>query len=331
MIAGCQRSDQVAPNGNKDASRGDCQTIIHEAGETQVCGRPQKVVTLGPSLLELSLTLDTQPIGHAEYFPFPTERFDQPGEQIPYLGQRMTGQPVNVGTAESPSLDAIAKLKPDIILGDITKNKDEYALLSKIAPTLLFNYSGAETTWQSDLKALGQALQKSQQAEDAIATSDQRREKLTQDFKSLIARQPNVLLLLSEQINQDVRIETSKSSCGALLEEVGFQVVVPSELEQSDQDSQVISLEALPELKADWILIEGFNSDITAEVDSPEERQLQTVKKTWEGNAIAQSLPASKDGKVYFTTVYLCHALLGPIGTDIFLSDLYQKLSRRET
>ncbi|PZD72625.1 Fe(3+)-citrate-binding protein YfmC [Acaryochloris thomasi RCC1774] len=302
--------------------------ITHEAGETQVCGRPQKVATLGPSLLELSLTLETQPIGHAEYFPFPTERFDQPSEQIPYLGQRMTGQPFNVGTAESPSLDAIAKLKPDLILGDITKNKDEYALLSKIAPTLLFDYSGAETTWQSDLKALGQALQKSQKAEAVIAESEQRLAKLKQDFKPLVTRQPNVLLLLSEQINQGVRIETPNSSCGALLEEVGFQVLVPSELAQSDQDSHVISLEALPELKADWILIEGFNSDITAKARSPEERQLQTVRKTWEGDAIAQSLPASKEGKVYFTTVYLCHALLGPLGTDLFLSDLRQQLSR---
>lgn len=324
MLVSC---NQQSPSSNVQQAA-NCRSITHTAGQTQVCDSPQRIVTVGPNLLELLLALDVQPIAHAEYFPFPNQRFDQPSQQIPFLGQRLTGQPQNVGTAESPSLDAIAKLKPDLILGDSVRNKDDYALLSQIAPTLLFEYSGADTSWQSDLKALGQALQISQTAEAVITDFDQRLEKLKQDFQPIVARQPKVLLLLSEQIEQGVRLETPKSACGGLLEEVGFQVIVPPDLAQSDQDSHVVSLEALPELQADWILIAGYNSNSTAEADSPEERQLQVVKKTWEENAISQSLPASKNGQVYFTAVYLCHALLGPLGTDLFLTDLHQQLLR---
>ncbi|ABW31689.1 ABC transporter substrate-binding protein [Acaryochloris marina] len=305
----------------------DCRTITHDLGETEVCGQPQKVVTIGPNLLELLLALEVQPIAHAEYFPFPSRQFDQPDQQIPYLGKYLTRQPDNVGTAESPSLEAIAKLKPDLILADSIKNKDEYELLSKIAPTLLFDYSGAGSAWQTDLEALGQALQKADKATTMVAESQQQVAKLKQELQPIVAKDPKVLLLLSEQLSQGVRLETANSSCGALLEDVGFEVVVPADLSQSQEPSHVISLESLTNLDMDWILIEGFSSQNTAKTPTPEEQQVKAIKTEWSENAIAQSLPPSKEGKVYFTPVYLCHALLGPIGTEVFLSDLYQQLS----
>lgn len=305
----------------------DCRTVAHDLGKTEVCGQPQKVVTIGPNLLELLLALEVQPIAHAEYFSFPTPRFDQPEQQIPYLGKYLTGQPDNVGTAESPSLEAISKLKPDLILADSIKNKDEYKLLSTISPTLLFDYSGAGSAWQTDLKALGHALQKPEKATAVVAESQQRVAKLKQDLQPIVAKDPKVLLLLSEQLSQGVRLETANSACGALLEDVGFQVVVPAALSQSQEPSHVISLESLTNLDMDWILIEGFSSQNIVKTPNPEEQQVQAIKTEWSENAIAQSLQPSKAGKVYFTPVYLCHALLGPIGTEIFLSDLYQQLS----
>lgn len=316
--------NRPSPSTSTDA---DCRAIAHDSGETEVCGQPQKVVTIGPNLLELLLALEVQPIAHAEYFSFPTRQFDQPDQQIPYLGKYLTGQPENVGTAESPSLEAIAKLKPDLILADSGKNKDEYELLSKIAPTLLFDYSGAGSTWQSDLQALGQALQKADKATAVVAESQQQIAKLKTNFQPIVAKDPKVLLLLSEQLNQGVRLETANSACGALLEDVGFQVVVPADLSQSPEPSHVISLESLTNLDMDWILIEGFSSQNIAKTPNPEAQQVKAIKKEWNENAIAQSLPASKEGKVYFTPVYLCHALLGPIGTEIFLKDLHQKLA----
>ncbi|UJB67755.1 iron-siderophore ABC transporter substrate-binding protein [Acaryochloris sp. 'Moss Beach'] len=308
----------------------DCRAIAHDLGKTEVCGQPQKVVTIGPNLLELLLALEVQPIAHAEYFPFPTPQFDHPEQQIPYLGKLLTGQPKNVGTAESPSLEAIAKLKPDLILADSIKNKDEYKLLSKIAPTLLFDYSGAGSAWQPDLQALGQALQKADKATAVVADAQQQVAKLKAKFQPIVAKDPKVLLLLSEQLSQGVRLETANSACGTLLEDVGFQVVVPAALNQSPEPSHVISLESLTNLDMDWILIEGFSSQNIAKTPNPEAQQVKAIKKEWNENAIAQSLPASKAGKVYFTPVYLCHALLGPIGTEIFLSDLYQQLSPSE-
>lgn len=46
------------------------------------------------------------------------------------------GTPASVGTISSLNLEAIAALKPDLILGSQLRAQDQYAALSKIAPTV---------------------------------------------------------------------------------------------------------------------------------------------------------------------------------------------------
>ncbi|NEQ87897.1 MAG: ABC transporter substrate-binding protein [Moorea sp. SIO2I5] len=139
------------------ATPSECQTIQHNLGETQICGQPQKVVVLGPNLLELLLVLEVQPVGYADYFSFPYREFDQPDQQIPHLGERITSQPSNVGSLFEPSLEAIAKLKPDLILGIFEAHQNKYPLLSEIAPTLLLNYR-PDQGWQQNLQVIANAL-----------------------------------------------------------------------------------------------------------------------------------------------------------------------------
>jgi len=53
-----------------------------------------------------------------------------------------------------------------------------------------------------------------------------------------------------------------------------------------------------------------------------EGHQLKPLQQDWEANAIAQSLDASKDGRVYFIPAYLCLGLPGSIGTELYLEKL---------
>ena len=132
-------------------------------------------------------------------------------------------------------------------------------------------------------------------------------------------------MLLSEKIEQSIDIETSESACGGLVEDLDFQVVVPESVAASEQSNATLSLETISQLDADLVIIEGYNSDIDSLTDDPISHQMEGVKQQWEDNAIAQSMPASKEDRVYFTTTYLCHGLLGPIGTDIFISQLEEQ------
>lgn len=57
-------------------------------GETEICGQPQKVVLLGPCCLEQVLALGVQPAG--DHIALHQGDYDDPSEQIPDLGDRVT-------------------------------------------------------------------------------------------------------------------------------------------------------------------------------------------------------------------------------------------------
>ena len=61
-------------------------------------------------------------------------------------------------------------------------------------------------------------------------------------------------------------------------------------------------------------------------MDRFENQQLSKLKQDWEKNAIAQSLDASKTGRVYFSPIYLCCGLPGSIGAELYLEELKRQL-----
>ena len=311
---------------SQKSSTANCQLIEHELGKTKVCEQPQKIVVLNPNMLEMLLSLGVQPAGYGDILPIHQGDFNNPSQQIPYLGERVTSQPLNVGTSATPSLEAIAKLQPDLILGSIEEVKQRYDVLSQIAPTLLFRYRGADN-WQQSIQAIAQALGRTEQAQQVIETHKNRLTAAREALAPVAQKYPKVLMLASENLEQSLQIANSTDFCGNLMEDVGFQLVsVPGQ--QQQPVAQNISIEALPKLDADLIIVQGHNfgaGNQLTDIDTLENNQLKSLKQEWSNNAIAQSLEASQKGHVYFIPTYLCRGLPGPIGAEIFL-DRLQKM-----
>jgi iron complex transport system substrate-binding protein len=311
----------------KQSSATSCQTLQHDRGKTKICNQPQKIVAIGPNMLEMLLALGIQPIGYADYFSLPTSKFERPSQQIPFLGERVTNQPLNIGSADDPSLETIAQLQPDLILGDVYANQDEYDLLSQIAPTLLFTYA-ADDQWQKQLQAIALALGKSEQAAQVIKKHSEIIARTKQTLQPVVAKHPQVLLLGSERLEQGIQIDpyNHDSYCSALLTDLGFQIVFPPNAKGKEAQGGNVSLEILPQLDADLIIIQAYNSSFNNVEGDLVNHQIAGVKQEWNNNAIAQSLPASKSSQVYFTSAYLCRGLSGPIGAEIFLERLQKQL-----
>ena len=307
------------------ASLADCRTISHEMGETQICGQPQKIAVLSPNLLELLLALDRQPVGNADYFEFRQAHYNNPSQQIPYLGNRIITQPANVGQSFTPSIEALLKLKPDLILGS-EFNKAQYETLSQLAPTLLFDWFDTQT----NLRAVARAIGRPEKAEELIAQIQQQIAIAREEFAPIVAAHPKILMLDAMQLSE-ISVISKPDSCGSLIEDLGFQPVYPPGWDASKLNrSTVISLETLPQLNnADSIILFGRNTsefDQLRGMDNFEQHQLSRLKQGWEENAIAQSLEASKAGRVYFIPTYLCRGLPGPIGAELYLNELKQQL-----
>ena len=301
---------------------GDCQVIKHEAGETQVCNQPQKVVVLGPHMLDILLSLDVQPAGFAEIEALQRSDYNNPAEQISYLGSRVTSQPINVGTRGEPSLELLVQLKPDLILGEIGPNRDEYALLSQIAPTLLFKGSRKDD-WQQSIQVLGKALGRSEKAQQVIEEYNQRLATVRTELAPIVAAHPQALLLATMGLKEQIWFSDRTDYSGGLLEDLGFKLKsLPAKANQSTG----VSLEILPQLDTDLIFVRGWDSSPDNKTVNAADNPLKNLKQEWNSNAIAQTLNASKQDRVYFVNYYLWSVLRGPIAAELILNELRQFL-----
>lgn len=311
-----------------ESTQTKCQTIKHDIDKTKICGQPQKIAVLGPNALEIIIALKVQPAAYADHIVFHRGDFDNPSQQIPYIGKRITSQPINLGKAAEPSLETLAKFKPDLIIGNVLQHKSKYALLSQIAPTLLFKMPLSGGNWQDGLQVTAQALGRTQQAQKVIESHNKKLASTREQLQNFVAANPRALILNSDDLNQNFYLMSATSPCGRLVQELGFKVVSLSK-EKPQPSYQNISLEILNQLDSDLILFQGFDfsqPEKLADVKDIETYQIKNIKKQWENNPITQSMNASKQGQVYFSNAYLCSAFPGPVGSEIFLKQLSGKL-----
>ncbi|ASC72646.1 Fe(3+)-citrate-binding protein YfmC [Halomicronema hongdechloris C2206] len=341
LIVGCglqsSNTSVESPVSSESTQAANCRLIEHDLGETEVCGQPEKIVTLSLHALDLLLSLGEQPVGCTMTINInQKEVFDNPTQQIPYLGDRLTTQPVNLGDDHAPSLEKLTALKPDLILGEASRNADEYELLSQIAPTLLWENRAAQGQWQESLHDITAALGHEEKAEAVIQQYEARIDDAGSDLAGVVAKYPKLLVLGSNHLDQGFLVVKPDSYLGELLSRIGFQVIPPPAA-YSSSNTPLISIEALPKLNnADIIIVLGWDFDVSDGLetsapavdksvnDSLETHQVQTIKQDWEDNAIAQSLTASQDNRVYFATFYKWNGLNGPIGAELILQELRQ-------
>lgn len=326
-IAACQpnsnhRSLESAPS--TPSLLDDCRMISHAQGETEICGQPQRIAVLGPFVLEPLIALGIQPIAFADQAAWHQGDYDQPSQQIPYLGEYITNSLTNVGLAYQPSIETLIKVQPDLILGVDFNNAEQYEVLSEIAPTLLLKWDETETNVTKIAKAAGHP----EKARPLIAEMKRKIETIKANFLPFVEDHSDILLLSSSQLSEIYLGNTAHGLCSSLLVDLGFNLVAPEGVRENKPGMPVpISLETLTQMKdADAIILLGSNLNELQTPDSLREQQLAGLKQAWADNAIAQSLDASKAGRVYFIPAYLCLGLPGPIGTELYLEELKEQL-----
>jgi iron complex transport system substrate-binding protein len=299
------------------SSSNECRNVEHQMGTTKVCGQPQRIVVLGPYYLDPLLSLGVQPAAYGDHAVLHQGDYDRPSQQIPYVGDRITQPIANVGLSYSPSIEAMLKVKPDLIIGPGSINEQQYETFSRIAPTILLKWNEPET----NLRTIARSVNRSQQAEQVWQENQRQIVATRKKLASLVAKHPKVLVIDSEQL-QYMELVDSSVHCGSILEELGFKLVLPPGWVESKFD-RAISLEILPQLnEAELIVLLGNDLKEVDGFGNSKPSKLPELKQVWSENAIAQSLDASKAGRVYSIPSYLCFGFHGAIGTKLYLEEL---------
>lgn len=315
LIVACDRypNSSTSNRSTTVVNSESCRLVKHEMEETEVCGQPQKVAALSPHILDSILALGVQPAAYAESVNLNIQTYDNPTEQIPYLGQWVKTQPIGLGDRQSPSLERLAQLQPDLIIGEYFNNKDEYPFLTQIAPTVLFSDSHRANelqSWQQDIHGIAKALGKQAQAEELLKTFDEQIAQARKALQPVLQKYPRVFLI-SSNLTTHVYSQP-KSTTARLLKEIGFEIVQP----EGTKGDREISWEILSQIKTDLIIVLSYSDD---SFDNWED----TVRKKWAQNPLRNSMPVSQSGRVYFVDYYLWGShTRGPLTDQLILEAL---------
>ncbi|GAA1608891.1 ABC transporter substrate-binding protein [Actinoplanes couchii] len=155
FLAGCSTPE------SSTSADGATRTVEHARGTAQVPDAPQRVVVLEPLELDTAVAVGITPVGAA---------VASNTSGLPkYLGVDGIAP---VGTVPEPDLEAIAALKPDLILGTESRHSKLYDQLASVAPTVFMKTQA--DPWQDNAKLIGTALNKSTEVAGLLDTYQQR-------------------------------------------------------------------------------------------------------------------------------------------------------------
>lgn len=233
-------------------------TIEHTFGSTTIEEQPERVVTLGWSAQDIVYALDVTPVG----MPAATYGADEDGV-LPWLQDHYDPTETELlDMADGPPLEAIAALRPDVILAPYAGfEASVYEQLSGIAPTVAYPGQPWATPWREQTRIVGKALGVSEEAEQLVEDVDQllaanaaehpEFEGLTFAYTSMGSA------LMYVYLPNDPRVQ--------LVESLGMEVA-PSVAELAagtgdDQFYAEVSLERAPEIASDVLV--GFADDLS--------------------------------------------------------------------
>jgi len=215
--------------------------VVHFGGSTKIPVAPERVVVIATGQLDATLTLGLVPVGAAagsgaDIVPGYLKR------EFPKQGAALA-QIAPVGLRTEPNLEAIAALRPQLILGNKAGSGAIYDKLSAIAPTVLTEGTGVN--WKQDFLLLADALGRLGQAESFLEAFARDAARLGEELAS---RRPAVSMV---RFNPGrTRMFGIASFTGSIAADASLARPPSQQFHETSQD---LGEEQVPLIDADWI------------------------------------------------------------------------------
>lgn len=232
-------------------------TIRHDLGETLVPARPARVVVIAEEVAEIAHVLGVRPVGYASRRPAGAALGAPIGDLPSPLARTLRGA-TWVGLTSAPSLDTLLALKPDLILAFTNEGAfmqgDGYARLSRIAPTLAFDFDAErDVTWGRALLETGRALDREDRARRFLSQHAATMTLLRKRFAPLVARSKRLALLFMPNAAVTAALGP-KHPFALVMTRLGFTLTLPGGLTVPNGTSAAVGAEGLGLLRADVVL-----------------------------------------------------------------------------
>ncbi|MFX3675015.1 MAG: ABC transporter substrate-binding protein [Paenisporosarcina sp.] len=296
VLSACGSTEEEKTTSVDDTSKVESYTVTHAMGETTIKGEPKRIVILTNEGIEALLAMGITPVGAVEAWTGDTW-YEHTAEQLK--------DTKSVGTESEPSLEAIAALKPDLIIGNKMRQEKVYDQLSKIAPTVF-----AETLrgdWQENFKLYSQAINKEDVGKEKLDAYNKRIEDLKAEFGDQTQQKVSMVRFMAG----DVRIYHKHSFSGVILEQLGF--ARPTEQDLPDFAEKGVTKERIPAMDGDIMFYFTYETG---------DNEATKLEEEWVNDPLFQNLEVAKAQKVFKVNDVTWNTAGGYIAANLMLDDL---------
>ncbi|MFH9617284.1 ABC transporter substrate-binding protein [Streptomyces pratensis] len=306
-LTSCGSSDSGSGSGSDGSasSSGGTHMVGTAMGNIKVPVAPERVVVLDTAELDSALTLGVKPVGA-------THTGTESGF-LSYLPKEEVADIEDVGEMMTPSLEAVAALKPDLILTSKIRHGDKYDELTKIAPTVMTENTGYP--WKENFQVHANALGRVPAAEKVIADYDTHVAEVTEALggkEKAAATEVNMVRFVE---GADIRVYGRQNYIATILADVGLGR--PAIVDKAkDGFSYDVSPEKIDQADADVVFHSTYG-------DAEKSKETRTV-----GSGLWKNMAAVKDGKVFPVEDELWIQGIGYTAAEKILDELRTDLTK---
>lgn len=296
MLVGCGTNGTTTENKASDKT----VKVTDVRGEVEIPAEPQRIVDLSGNSDILSI-LGYKVIGTANSDAYDYTKFPA------YLEETLKGAEIlGYSMQDTMDVEAVMNLNPDLIVISTVQEK-MYDQLNEIAPTVMIKLEALN--WKEDVKAFAKVFNKEEAANKWISNYESKAKEAGDKVKKEYGESTTYLSFLAS--GGQFFIFDGAGFGNVLYEDMGL--AKPEGMpQQSDISLPVVTYEGLASIKSDYIFLIATDEDLA---------QL-------ESNAIWNSLPAVKEGKVvklqsspYFNQGY------SSIGRELLIDEIGEMLN----
>lgn len=302
-LSACGSSD--SDSASSSPSKGGTHTVSTAMGKVKVPDNPKRVVVLDTAELDSAITLGVKPVG--------ATRSDVESGFLSYLPKDQVKGIKDVGAIAAPNLEAVAALKPDLILTNKVRDGQRYEQLKQIAPTVMTENTGYP--WKENFQVHADALGKKAEAKKVVDAYDTHVGEVTKAVggaKKAAGTDVNVVRFIE---GADIRIYGKKNYIGTILADVGVGRPAITD-KATDGFSYDVSPEKIDLADADVIFTSTYG-------DPKKAKQTETLN-----SGLWRNLKATKDDRVNKVQDELWIQGIGYTAADKILDELQSGLTK---
>jgi iron complex transport system substrate-binding protein len=297
ILAGCGKNEETQKQTNSNKKQTETSyTVEHAMDTTEIKGTPERVVILTNEGTEALLALGIKPVGAVKSW--------TGNPWYDHIKDKMEGVK-ELGTEAEPNLEAIAALKPDLIIGNKLRHEKIYEQLKAIAPTVF-----SETlrgNWKDNFMLYAKAVNKEEKGKEVIAEYDKRIEELKAKLGDKLKMKVSIVRFMPG----DVRIYHKDSFSGVILDQLGF--ARPESQNVNDFAEMGVTKERIPAMEGDILFYFIYETG---------DGEASKLEKEWINDPLFKSLNVAKQGKVYKVSDAIWNTAGGVLAAHLMLDDI---------